>query len=170
MNAENWTAIVLMLVPGVAFGQTKASPSEQVDSNIACVERLELPSYPPLAAHAGRQATITASVLLTPQGTVKQVDTKAESSFSQAKSLFDAPVRKVISEARFRPDCAGKTVWLVFHFDLNGGLPVNQRGSTSFGYPSNFWIVSEGVVTQAAEHRSAGQRHGLSSPAARTGE
>ena len=130
-------------------------PQGQAESNAACIERLEIPLYPPLAAQARIEGTITLSVLLTSGGKVEQVDTEIASKYSQARNLFATPVWKVIKEAKFRPNCAGKTVRLVFHFDLEGVSPGNLRASTSFGFPNTFWIVAEALHFQPGNSDAA---------------
>src|SRR5690349_21811846 len=96
------------------WGAAKA----QSDPNMACVERIEIPRYPTLAAQARLEATITASVVISREGSAERVDVQAESRSASAESIFGPPVRKVIRDARFRSHCAGETVRFVFHFNL----------------------------------------------------
>jgi TonB family protein len=140
------TVMAAALLVGMASGQSINPP--QAESNVACIERLEAPRYPPLATQARIQGTITVSVFLTTGGKVAKVETEAVSKYSQAKSLLGTPVWKVIREATFQPDCSGKTVTMVFHFDLEGTSPVDRKASVSFGYPNIFWIVAEAPLVQ----------------------
>lgn len=135
--------VMAVLIARSAYAQADNPAQPQPDYNMACLERLEIPRYPPLATQARLEGTITASVLISPEGLAKQVDTQAESRLATAKSIFGSPVWKVISEATFRSECAGKTVVVVFHFNLAGVSQSNPKQTFSFGYPNVFWIVSE---------------------------
>jgi TonB family protein len=150
MSTGLWSvfAVYVALPIGSAYGQAGKPPQPQTDPNVACIERLEIPRYPALATQARIEGTITVSVLLAQQGSVQQVDTEVESSFGQAKSLFGSPVWKAISEAKFLPECSGKTIRLVFHFHLMGTSAGNATQSVSFGYPNTFWIVAEAPLFQ----------------------
>src|SRR5262245_10855419 len=109
MNVWSLITVSLLLVPGVINGQIKPTAREQGDFNVSCVERLEIPGYPALAAQARIQGTITVSVALTTDGKVEKVETEAASMYMQARSLFGTPIWKAIREAKFRRDCSGKT-------------------------------------------------------------
>ncbi len=137
------TVIAAAFLAAIASAQATDSVPSQADSNMACVERLEIPRYPALATQARIEATVTASVLISPEGLPKDSGTEAESKFTRASSLFAPPVWKAINEGKFRPDCAGKIVKLVFHFRLQGASAGKPWQSVSFQYPNAFWIVSE---------------------------
>jgi TonB family protein len=112
-----------------------------------CVERIQIPRYPPLAKQARIEGSITASVVLLSDGTVHDIETTVESRYGHAKDLFGSPVEKVIKAAKFRSGCSEKIVELVFHFDLSGASQ-NPGESFSFGYPNAFWIVAEAQTVQ----------------------
>jgi hypothetical protein len=82
-------AIAAVVLSGVGLGQT-AKPA-QADPNMACVERIEIPKYPRRATQARIQGTITASVLLNSQGSVKQVDTEVESRSNKPEACLERP-------------------------------------------------------------------------------
>jgi hypothetical protein len=140
--------VMLALAPGVALGRADQEQPSQAESNMGCVERLEIPFYPPLATQARIEGTITASVVLSSEGVVQEIRTGVESKDGQAKKLFGLPVEQVIRQARFRSGCSGKTIRLVFHFNLTSISPSDPRASISFGYPNTFWIVSETPLIQ----------------------
>jgi hypothetical protein len=140
--------LVIAVLSDAGFGQGNNGPQPLDVTNVACVERMEVPRYPALAAQARIEGTIKAAVLLTTAGAVEKVDTETTSKYSQAKSLFGAPVWKAIREAKFHSDCAGKTVTFVFHFSLQGTSPVQTKSAVFFGYPNTFWIVAEAMLVQ----------------------
>ena len=139
------------LTVGALIGSVNAQTGNRLRSqnhpNMDCVERIQIPRYPPLAEQARIEGSITASVLLSSDGTVHDIETTAESRFRQAKNLFGSPVETVIRAAKFRSGCSEKIIKLVFHFDLSGASP-HPGESFSFGYPNVFWIVAEAQTVQ----------------------
>ena len=138
-------AALIMMTSGLRLG-TAQNPFEP-ETNIGCVERLQTPAYPAMAREARVEATITASVLLSPKPTVQQqVTTEFKSKTQRAAAILMPTVEKAIQEASFRSDCTGKTVVLIFDFKVVGPPSANPRQSVSFGYPNKFWIVTEPAV------------------------
>jgi len=133
-------ALLAMSGPGIGMAQNPFEP----ETNIGCVERLRMPAYPPLDRQAQVEATITASVLLSPKPTVQQqVTTQFKSKTQRAAAILMPTVEKAIQEAGFRSDCTGKTVVLIFDFKVAGPASSNPKQSVSYGYPNKFWIVTE---------------------------
>ena len=125
--------LLATLEPRIGTAQNPFEP----ETNIGCVERLQMPAYPAMARQAQVEATITASVLLSPKPTVKQqVTTQFKSKTQRAAAILMPTVEKAIQEASFRSDCTGKTVVLIFDFKVAG------QQSVSYGYPNKFWIVT----------------------------
>jgi hypothetical protein len=138
-------AALLLTTLGPRIG-TAQNPFEP-ETNIGCVERLQMPAYPAMARQAQVEATITASILLSPKPTVQQqVITQFKSKTQQAAAILMPTVEKAIQEASFRSDCTGKTVVLIFDFKVAGPPSANPKQSVSFGYPNKFWIVTEPAV------------------------
>ena len=135
-------AALLAMMSGL--GTATAQNPFEPETNIGCVERLQLPAYPAMARQSQVEATITASVLLSPKPTVQQqVTTQFKSKTQRAAAILMPTVEKAIQEASFRSDCTGKTVVLVFDFKVAGRPSSDPKQSVSFGYPNKFWIVTE---------------------------
>jgi hypothetical protein len=135
----------LIITSGLGIG-TAQNPFEP-ETNIGCVERMQMPAYPAMAREAQVEATITASVLLSPKPTVQQqVATQFKSKTQRAAAILMPTVEKAIREASFRSDCTGKTVALIFDFKVAGPPSANPKQSVAFGYPNKFWIVTEPAV------------------------
>src|ERR1700693_4796161 len=123
-------ALLVMSRPGIATAQNPFEP----DTNIGCVDGLQMPAYPPSARQAQVEATITASVLLSPKPTVQQlVTTQFKSKTQRASSILMPTVEKAIQEAAFRYDCTDKTVVLIFDFKVAGSPSANPKQTASFG-------------------------------------
>ena len=89
------------------------------------------------------EGTITAHVVLAPDGLVHSVTTQVSSKFESAKALMPPTVEKVIRDGVYRSDCGGRTITLIFDFKIAGDSGNPPQKSISFGAPNRFWIVTE---------------------------
>ena len=128
-------ALLLVIAPYPALGQP--GPGES-PSNIECLERLEIPNYPPLARVARREATQTVKVHLSDQATLQSIEVSL--SEPNLEPLFRGFAEKAIKNSRFSKTCGGKTITLVFHYERTA-----DDGSVAFEPPNHFWIRSGGV-------------------------
>ena len=120
----------LLLVLAVGLGIASA---QDVETNMACVERLEMPVYPALAAAARVRGTVSATVAVAASDSVKTTAT--------GHVLLVDTVQKAIQASRFRANCGGTYVKLIFHFELDEGSNPATPRRVSFGYPNEFWII-----------------------------
>jgi len=51
-----------------------------------------------------------------------------------------------LKKSDFRKECAGKAVRVIFHFEIAGPPAENPKVTLSYGYPNEFWVVSEPSV------------------------
>jgi hypothetical protein len=113
------------------------------DSNVGCIERLDIPGYPPLAASAGVSLTISATVLLSPDGTIQETKLIAIGPNEKSKSLFVSAVQTALNQSTFQKACAGKLIDLTYDFALDDNPKFKELVSRiSFTYPNKFWIVT----------------------------
>jgi hypothetical protein len=122
----------------------------QTETNIACVERLEVPAYPVLAKQARIAGVLTTEVLVGPDASVEKISSQWDSQWaagSKADSIFSSVVEKSLRASTFAKSCAGKKVTLVFNFVLAESLPPQQT-RFSFGYPNRFWIAVPSPMVQ----------------------
>ena len=135
-------AIFVASLFGVAGQPVNASAQDS--SNLICVEKMELPSYPPIAQQARLSGTITVKILLSATGSAQDVNVQADPKASgTAKDLLGPVVANVIRRAAFDPNCGGKTVSIVFVFELAGTSMGPAKQTAGFGSPNKFWIRSE---------------------------
>ena len=116
-----------------------AAAGQAPESNIACVERLEIPPYPPLAGQARVSGTVIATVKLTADGSIESRNLAVEPS--SAKLLVPA-VDGALSDSVFSKNWVGTSVTLVFNFVQ--GDEFDRRGPkdrVSFGNSNQFWIT-----------------------------
>ena len=108
-------------------------------SNAACVERLELPTYPLLARQARLAGTLSVTVRLDHNAVVDNVTAKADLNNNGAQGALFVPVKNAIfHKAQFRQDCADKEVILVFDFRITGDPSDAQQQEAAFGFPNRF--------------------------------
>jgi hypothetical protein len=121
----------------------------QTETNIACVERLEIPAYPLVAKQARISGVLTATVLLGHDASVVKTSSEWDSEFKKNEPLFLRDVEKSLRASSFARVCADKAVRLVFHFVVAGGsVPSPQPPTISFGYPNEFWITVQPTIMQ----------------------
>lgn len=113
-----------------------AQSDQESESNMSCVERLQMPLYPPLAALARISGRITTTINLTASGMIESTKMEAESAIPNAKLLLGAAVEQALHESAFHRGCGEKSVRLIFHF----GFDSDPYKRVSFGYPNQFWI------------------------------
>jgi hypothetical protein len=116
----------------------------QSETNIECVERLEIPTYPALPKQARIAGVLTTTLLLGPEASVEKItsDWNSQStSGSKRENLFLPAVEKALRGSTFAKSCAGRKVNLVFNFVLSEN-PRLQATTSFFGYPNQFWIAA----------------------------
>jgi hypothetical protein len=133
---------VAPLIAGLLFliapyrASSQAGPAES-PSNIGCLERLEMPDYPPLPRAASIQGTQTVKVLLSEQATVQAVEGSLETRSTGVERYFKESAEKALKKSRFSKTCGGKTITLVFHYELRED---DSKSLFAFQPPNQFWI------------------------------
>jgi hypothetical protein len=134
---------IVFLLFGGSWTAALAQDRGEADSNIACVERLQMPAYSPLASAARVQGTITVSVPLSAAASPERVTTESTGETPTGLRLLVPSIESAIKGATFRSNCGGKTVTLVFRFQIEGKAVDNPKTSLAFGFPNRFWITTQ---------------------------
>lgn len=122
--------MILTACLGVAFAQ----PNQDADSNMSCIERLQMPLYPPLAEKARISGSVTATVAASLDGSIH---TKIAGHPLLAERADEA-----VEASTFRKACAGKCVTLTFNFVIDKKQdPSGPPPPVSSSYPNQFWIT-----------------------------
>ena len=139
---KNWSAgasliagLLLVIAPYRASGQPGPVESR---SNIECLEHLEVPDYPPLARQARIQATQTVKLLLSDQATIQSIEHSLQGKAVNVERLFKEGAEKALKNSRFSKTCGGRTITLVFHYELRED--DNRKSLFAFEGPNQFWI------------------------------
>jgi hypothetical protein len=103
-----------------------------------CIERLEIPEYPPLPRQARIQGIQTVAVHLSEQASVQDVSSNFRATNGLAYTYFSASAEKAMRNSHFSDICRGKTITLIFHYEVDdvGGTV----SSFAFGFPNHFWV------------------------------
>ena len=133
----------------VAQPRDKATSGLTDTPNAACVERLELPSYPLLARQARLAGTLSVTIALDHSAAVDKITAKANLNNNGAQGVLFVPVQNaILHKAHFRQNCAGKEVVLVFDFRITGDPSDAQQQEAAFGFPNRFWITARPIHYQ----------------------
>lgn len=125
----------------LAIAISATAMAQDVDSaNTNCVKRLEMPTYPSLAKYAEITGTATTSIALDAEARVQKVET---SFTGRSLAMFEPSLNAALKKSDFQKDCAGKTVRIVFHFEIMGRIADDPKVTVAYGYPNEFWIISE---------------------------
>ena len=113
------------------------------DTNASCIKRLEVPTYPRLGLLGRQTGTVTVITTLDAEAKTQKVET---SSDTRNIALFTIILNAALKKSDFRKECAGQSVRIVFHFEIVGLETQNPKTSVAYGYPNEFWVVSEPSV------------------------
>lgn len=131
----------------VYIGCVFAAPTFAQTGNVACLERLHIPTYPALAAQARVAGTVHATVLIKADGALDSISSAVEGNAKVAKGILAPAVESALKASSFAKSCGGKSINLVFDFVLGETVfPEKQR--VSFSYPNHFWIETTATVWQ----------------------
>jgi hypothetical protein len=104
--------------------------AQDTGANMQCVERLQIPKYPPLAHEALITGTVMATVGPLEDGT-PQIKTSGH-------PLLTKVVENALQRSIFRKTCSGKSVKLIFNFDFD----EDPLKAVTFEYPNQFSITA----------------------------
>ena len=121
-------------------------PATESATNASCLERIIVPNYPALANSARIAADVAVSVVIGRNSASHQITTQVEKP-DGLRRLFSERVEKAIRSSAFNNQCVGKTLELVFSFELGNESSVEGSKQTiSFSYPNRFTITSTAVI------------------------
>jgi hypothetical protein len=126
-----------------------AQPATESAANISCVERLIVPNYPALANSARVAADVTVSVVIGEGSATHRITTKWKNPTAKSNNFFSERVEKAVRSSTFNHQCIGRTIELVFSFELGMDMPVEGSKQTiSFSYPNRFTITSTATIVE----------------------
>lgn len=144
-----FAAAAALLAATGATAQPPSSKTAQQPSGkdgLACFDNLAAPEFPMTALQAHVDGSVWAYVHVSPQATPEKIDTQVVSAWSKAPQLLTAPVEKAVRSARIKPECAGKTVTVVFRYQLHGEPAQTPKVTSRNEAPNLIWIESQPAI------------------------
>lgn len=133
---------------GGGRGQQPATPAPPPDPGFECFDQVETPEFPPSALQARVDGTVYIWVHLTPQATVDKIDNQVASSWKDASMLLLPTVEKTVRASKFKSNCAGKTVAVVYRYSLVGAPIAGPKPTTKT--EANIMYIESQPETKAA--------------------
>lgn len=134
-------------------GQTPNTVARETDDpNLTCIKRMELPSYPLLAKQARSSGTYSVTVVLDAAATIQHLSVRTDAKIPSSRTDAEIPssvgilgtaAAKALRSAEFDRSCGGKTMTVLFTFEVSGTSMGQPRQAFAFGSPNRFWITSE---------------------------
>jgi outer membrane biosynthesis protein TonB len=107
-----------------------AEPPPPPDPGFECFEHAETPEFPQSALQSHVDGTVYVRVLVTAQGGADKVDTQVASAWGEGQKLLTPAVEKAVRASKFKTQCAGKTVAVVYRYQLLGEATANPKPTT----------------------------------------
>lgn len=149
MRALIWMATISLFTPvfAGAAGSTPALPS-----GFDCFEHLATPEYPKTALEDHVDGSVWLWAHLSQQATVEKIDTQVVSAWGNGSKLLTPPAEQAIHSSKFKASCAGKTVPVVFRFELHGEPVPSPKVTSRTEAPDVMYIESEPEGTVSAKN------------------
>jgi hypothetical protein len=139
---------------GGGRGPAPAEPPAPVNPGFECFAGVETPEFPQAALQTHVDATVWVTLQVTPQGAADKIETKVSSAWESGPKLFTPAVEKIVRAAKFKPECAGKTVAVVYRYDLEGEAVANPK-ATQRTEARVMYIESQPALMAAAKKSGA---------------
>jgi hypothetical protein len=124
-------------------GRGAAAPLPPPDPGFECFDHAEVPDFPQAALRSKVDGTVWMRIQLTAQGTVGKMENEVSSAWGTASKLLVPPVEKAIQASKFKSDCSGKTVAVVYRYELHGDAIANPKPTNKMESPNIMFIDSQ---------------------------
>ena len=129
---------------GAGGGRGQAAPpAPPANPGFECFQNVEVPEFPHAALQAHVDGTAWVSITLTPQATVDKIGTQVTSAWGTASKLLTPAVEKAVRASKFKMDCAGKTVDVVYRYELHGEPTASAKVTNRMEQPNIMYIESQ---------------------------
>jgi hypothetical protein len=140
---------------GGGRGQQPAPPPPPANPGFECFQSVETPEFPHAALQARVDGTAWLSITLTPQAAVDKIGTQITSAWGTASKLLTPAVEKAVRASKFKTDCAGKTVDVVYRYELHGEPTASPKVTNRMEPPNIMYIESQPESAAAAAKSAA---------------
>lgn len=154
-------ATTSLLIPLCAVSQQKKAPTQpqaqttkEIPSGYECIDQLQTPEFPKAALEKHIDGSVWTWSEISPQGTVEKIDTQVVSAYGAGPSLLTRPAEAALKESKFKTSCSGKTVSVVFRYELHGEPTANPKVTSRRENPDILYIESQPETSvSASNHR-----------------
>ena len=128
-----------------------ARAADQPDSleGWACFENLPVPEYPKTALQSHIDGSVWTWTQVDSHGAPGKPETQVVSAWSDGAKLLTPPVEKAIQTAKIKPSCAGKKLWVVFRYQINGASSADAKIAPRTDGPNVIWIETQPAAPAA---------------------
>jgi len=134
---------------GGGRGQQPAPPPAPPEPGFECFDHVETPEFPRAALQAHVDGTVYIWAKLTAQGTLDKIDNQVASSWADGPKLLTPAVEKAVRASTFKMNCAGKTVAVVYRYELHGEPTATPKTSTRTEFNILFIESAPAMATAA---------------------
>jgi hypothetical protein len=138
-----------------------AQQSSHADG-LACFENLAAPEFPQAALHQHVDGSVWTWTHVNAQGIPEKIDTQVVSAWGDGPKLLIPPVEKAIHAAKVNPACAGKTVSVVFRYELHGEAIASPKVTSRNQAPNIMYIESQPEGGAVTTSKTSGKTSGRS--------
>ena len=153
MRRVPFIGVAALLTSLQARAQQTAQPASQTTSGtqgLACFENFATPEYPKNALQTHVDGSVWTWTHLNSQGTVDKIDSEVVSAWGEGPKLLTPPVEKAIRAAKIKPECSGKTVSVVFRYQLHGEATTEPKVTSRNEAPNIMYIESQPATAAEA--------------------
>ena len=112
------------------FGRGPVEPPPPPKPGFECFDRVEAPEFPRAALLQHVDGTVWVTLDVTAQGTPDKIHSEVSSAWAAGEKLLVPPVEKAVRDSKFKSSCAGKSVAVVYRYDLAGDPVANPKVTT----------------------------------------
>ena len=141
------TFVYLALAP--AWAQQASATGSNMDG-LNCFENLGTPEFPKTALQSRIDGSVWTWTKVNDQGAIEKIENQVVTAWSEGNKLLTAPVEAAIRAARIKPECKGKTVWVVFRYQLNGQPTAAPKATSRADGQNILWIESQPLAAAGA--------------------
>ena len=105
---------------GGGRGGAPQPPPPPPDPGFECMDHAETPEFPAAALQSRVDGTVYVWAHLNAQGALEKIDTQVASAWANGPKLLVPAVEKAVHASTFKSSCGGKTVAVVYRYDLLG--------------------------------------------------
>lgn len=108
-----------------------------------CFDNPVVPEFPQAALRGKVDGTVWIHVQITSQDTAGKITNEVSSAWSDASKLLVPPVEKAVQASKFKADCAGKEVAVVYRYELHGEPVASPKVTNRMEKPNIMFIESQ---------------------------